>query len=315
VTPGQALQALASFRTAVTARTCQVGIAFYTSTGTYISQSLGVGVADSTTGWVHATATATAPALAAFASAVVNIASTATSEIHYVDCVGIFPATESTWSTGGFVGLTTATILRSDGVYVRGASPANPLAIPAAGQAVTVEDFEVAPGVTYTYQAQAFSGAGSSMLASALSAATGNVSVTSDDWWILDPTATSTALLTHVLSLTTTQMRQAAAHFTLGQEFTTVISDVTNGRDGAIQFECFSATEAAALLALINEGTVLLLTNPFGESYYAQFGPAPGGMSSGMGLKLHDTALLTSTPAMPHRTITTTWNEQARPAV
>lgn len=58
------------------------------------------------------------------------------------------------WTRGGLAGITTATVTRSDGIYLRGASQANPATIPTPSQQVTINDYEVTPTVAYTYTAQ-----------------------------------------------------------------------------------------------------------------------------------------------------------------
>jgi hypothetical protein len=86
---GQQYTALASFRTAVTARSCSVGIGWYDRIGTPISNAYGTAVTDATTGYVQANYTAAAPAGAVFGNVWLKVAGAAVSEIHYADKVHV----------------------------------------------------------------------------------------------------------------------------------------------------------------------------------------------------------------------------------
>jgi hypothetical protein len=87
VKTGQSYTALASFRTAATARSCNVGIGWYDRTGAPLSNNYGTAVTDSTSAWIQANYTTTAPVGAVFGAAWVKVQSAAASEIHYVDKV------------------------------------------------------------------------------------------------------------------------------------------------------------------------------------------------------------------------------------
>lgn len=87
VRTGQSYTALASFRTAATARSCNVGIGWYDRTGAPLSNNYGTAVTDSTTGWIQANYTVTAPAGAVFGAAWVKVQAAVAAEIHYVDKV------------------------------------------------------------------------------------------------------------------------------------------------------------------------------------------------------------------------------------
>ena len=99
---GQQYTAMAYFRSAVSARSVLVAIAWYNAAGTFLSESAGTSVGDTTSGFTQATVTATAPANAAFAAVRVRVLATgAASEVHYVDKIGLFPAPSITvWSAG-----------------------------------------------------------------------------------------------------------------------------------------------------------------------------------------------------------------------
>ncbi len=101
VAPGNMVNVQAWVRSAVSARTCSVGLDYYTSGGSHVSTVYGTGVADTTSGWTLITATLVVPATSAWAAVNVKVASTgAGSEVHYVDDVEYF-LLPSSFDTGG----------------------------------------------------------------------------------------------------------------------------------------------------------------------------------------------------------------------
>lgn len=85
VTAGTTYGFMASFKTAVTSRSCTVGVTWYTAAGASISTTTGTAVADLTTGYTKATLTATAPGTAAFAAIVATVTTPVVlNEVHYI---------------------------------------------------------------------------------------------------------------------------------------------------------------------------------------------------------------------------------------
>lgn len=103
VTPGDVITALASFRSAVSARSVKVGIGWYDVSNVIIGTTVfGSTVADTTTGWVQASVTATAPPLATKARiTVVVLATGGASEVHYVDKLSLRRGSTTDWVAGG----------------------------------------------------------------------------------------------------------------------------------------------------------------------------------------------------------------------
>lgn len=88
VVPGSQVSVQAWVRSTVSARTCSVGVDWYTSGGAFVSTSYGTGAADSTSAWTLISGTVTAPATAAFGRVNVKVAATGgAAEVHYVDDV------------------------------------------------------------------------------------------------------------------------------------------------------------------------------------------------------------------------------------
>lgn len=91
VVEGQAYSVLAQVRAGASARTCRVGVQFYTSAGATIGGVVyGTGVADATGSWTALTLLTTAPATSAFAAVFLEVASTGgAAELHYADSIGL----------------------------------------------------------------------------------------------------------------------------------------------------------------------------------------------------------------------------------
>lgn len=309
--------AMAYLRAGASGRSIAVFITWFDASHIVISTSTGTAAADVTTGWTQALVTATAPVNAAFAYIGVLVSATGgAAELHYIDEVGLFYGTVTTWTAGGFMATAGIVILRSDGVYVRGASPTNPLQFIAGLTPDTFQgyDYEVTPLTAYTYQALVQATGSQGQVQSGYSAAAG-ASVTSSGWWELDPTNPGSAVDAQVTQFNPSITEQSAAHQVLGQKTMNIIASAMMATDMTAIFEIFDAPTYTALMALATSQKTIFISDPFGHSYYFRIAPGPGGMSGGVGNRAHDTQLLPSTAAAPHRTVNITGVAQPRPAV
>ena len=311
--PAQEYTAMASFMTAATAESCTVSMEFFNSSGTLLQTNTSSAVVDSTSGWTQALVTATSPANTASVQLFVYVLSTAAvGELHYVDGVGIFPQSTSAWSLGGWVGTTGVTLLRSDGVYVRYASPANPAPVPSISQLVTIYDYEGTPGTDYTYTATVVTGA----IYSSPSGTSGSISVPlSLGFWEMDPTDYTTAINAQPTAWNPQSYEQSAVHPVLSQNTVNVVAAAMQIPDINATFETFYASIYQKIYNLTISQKTIFVSDPFGYSYYFRFAPAPGGLSMGVGNKAHDASLVASAASGPHRNITVTGVGQPRPAV
>lgn len=306
----------AYFRAGSTGRSAFVTINWYDSTHTIISSSVGSTVSDTNSGWTQATVTATSPVNAAYATLQVQVNSIVNTEIHYIDQVGFFPGSSAAWTAGGFSATAGIVILRSDGLYVRLASTANPAPLantPSVDTAV-VNDYEVVPLTAYTYQAL-LQATGSQGLVQSASSAPAGASVSTTKWWQLDPTNPSTAVAAQPIQFNPSNTEQSTAHHVLGQATMQVIASAMMGTDMTATIELFDAATYTKFFALLTSQKTVFFSDPFGFGYYFRIAPGPGGMSSGIGNKAHDTQLLASTAAGPHRTLVITGIAQPRPQV
>lgn len=324
--PGEAFKAFAAFRAAATARTCTVGLQWQGASGNPVS----TGTADSTSAWTQATpgsappaglvVSGTAPAGTTGVYVILTVAAAALSEVHYADCVFVGPSAATVWGLGGFVGLTSVVITRSDNVYVRWASPTNPLPVPSAGQLAEVYDYEAVPGVQYTYTA--YVQQASVPLQSAPVTSSAVTQVATAGWWELNPlagTATTnpSAVNAQMVTWTPVQTEQATANQVIGQPHMNIVANAMMNQDFAGEVETFSDAVYSAFNALLTGQATVFISSPWGaiDSGYFRIGPESGGMSSGMGTKTKNTQLMPSVLGSGHRTTQITAVSQARPSV
>jgi hypothetical protein len=322
VTPAT-LSSLGSFHAGATPRSCTVTLYWWKDTlGTVAStvraSDTSAAITDSTSVWLATGKTVTAPSDAVTVSIGVSIAGCAAGEVHYLDMAGIFPGIVTQWAAGGYVGATTATITYSDdgGVTWATVRGANGVVIPSTTQQVTVNDYEEIPGTLREYQATVQTGT-----PALISVASGVVTatVTTKDWWLVEPTTPSSATHVTVTAIQVTQMELSAVHVPIGDgsdvNYVSVVSSGFTGLDGTATIQAFSAATYAKLVALATSGKTLFFSSPFGDHNYIRLGPMPGGMTSGAGNKALDATMQASTPANPKRTMNLSWVAQPRPAV
>lgn len=326
VQPSTEYTATASLQAGSTGRTCTVGIAWYGSTGTLLSTSTGTGFSDSTASMTEGSVTATSPSNAAFAAVVVTVESAGASEVHWYREAGIFLGSDTTWGAGGFYGLQELILLRNDGLYVRGASIANPATVPAASQQLEVKDPEVYQQQAYTYTAQVLVtyGPNQSVL-SALgtsSAVTLNASTTAGSGagpaWIFNPLDPfNTACNAQFTGWNPLQVSQSAAHMVTGMATMNLVSDVTLNKDVNFTATTFDEADYEDLIALTVSNQTVFITTLWGanESGYFVVGPQSGGLSMGTGNRTKDTTLHPSVYGAGWRDTNITAVAQARPAV
>ncbi len=212
--------------------------------------------------------------------------------------------------TGGFVGTTSAVVLRSDGLYVRGASYTNQTPVPAVGQTVVIYDYEATPGTAYTYTAWITSGVFESPASDASSSATVPEGL---GFWELDPLNPASAVNAQPIMWNLQSYEQSSAHQVLQQTTVNVVASAMQIPDMMSTFKTFSAAIYAKLYTLVRAQKTAFISDPFGFGYYFRLAPAPGGMSAGTGNKAHDTQLQPSTGSGPYRIVGVTGVGQPRP--
>lgn len=317
VVGGAFYSALASALAGVTAADFTIGIKWYDGT-TLLSTSTSASILDAVGTWTQNTLYAQAPSSANQAAVEFTTSAAAAGDRQYLDCVGLFPGQVTTWSRGGLNGLGSVVITRSDGLYVRNASPANPLPLPATTQQVTLNDYEVVPGTSYTYTGVVVVVLGpNATITSAPSAATAPVSLTTTQWWEIDPTNPSSAINANPTDWSPVNTEQSTAHMVTGTQVLLMVADTMLHQDFSGTFEIFANSVYAQFQALLKSQKTVFIQSPWGDtdSGYFRVGPQSGGLSTGMGNKAKDTKLLASTTTANHRTVAITAIAQMRPNV
>lgn len=152
-TVGRTYQARAKFRAAVTPRTVQVRINWYTATGAANGNTTFGSATNTTAGWTEVTSSGVAPAGTAWAKVRIEVLAVVVGEVQYVDTVGLFPSTVGAWSRGGFAGAQEYQLQRSLDAGVTWADvPKSKYTVNLYDQTITYYDHEVPSAATGTYR-------------------------------------------------------------------------------------------------------------------------------------------------------------------
>jgi len=101
VTPGVVYGGTLATKAATTGRICAVSISWYTAGGAFISATSSPSTLSNTSTWTTIHTAGVAPATAAGARLVLDIAGPSASEVHYVDCAGVWVGAGGQWALPG----------------------------------------------------------------------------------------------------------------------------------------------------------------------------------------------------------------------
>lgn len=151
-------------------------------------------------------------------------------------------------------------------VDVRGASAL----APSSSDTATVSDYEAPLGQPTSYRARTIGTTGGNTIASNWSV-TQTATPTAIDWWLTDPAAPSFAVPARIdpAQLQAKHGRRTGVFAALGRKYLVVVSDSTIGaRAGTLNVSTFGAANWAALNAILDQITTLLLRSPWGDVMY-----------------------------------------------
>jgi hypothetical protein len=210
--------------------------------------------------------------------------------------------------TGSSAG--TAVVTRSDGLYVRGASPTNPATY--GGSSLVVNDYEAVPTVAYTYSVQITASTKTSNAGTS-----GSVTLTTTNWWEFNPVAVATAINAQFIDWSPTQVEQSTGHPVMGQNVMNVVASTVLNQDFTGTAELFTAAVYTGFQALLSSGAIVFISSPWGptDTGYFRIGIPSGGLSTGTGSTVKTTKLMPSTAAGPHRTVDVLAVAAPRPTV
>ena len=270
VAPSQTVTAVASLYAPSTARPAYLTLTWYDAFGDLLSTVSSTPTDDAVSSWTEFSLTAESPPTAAFVTLGLVIESLAESEVHYADCLGIFPGTGPTWALGGYVGNQQITISRSDGQLVRGAGwdgTASPI-VPS--QNLQILDAEIVPGDTYCYVATVTANptgvAGESVTSPASSPSASVIVPTQQLMWLFDPTNLSSAVGFAVNGNWSPIVHEVGAlYYPLGNPTAVKSSDGSKGYGGILPAVAWSVEQDAAVAALMQASQPLYLMAPGGQ--------------------------------------------------
>jgi hypothetical protein len=208
-------------------------------------------------------------------------------------------------------------IQRSDGLYVRGASLANPGQLNGSYE-FTLNDYEVVPTVSYIYTATLVVVVSSSSTVVSPPTTSSAAAVPAQGWWEVNPLNPSMAAHAQLITYTPIVNEQSTGHLVMGQAQPNVIANAMGLVDGTGSFQTFTIADYENLQALLQSQQTIFLQCPFGPVTginYCRFGPQSGAMSTGTGNQVKSSSLLASTAAQPVLTTDITWVAQLRPTV
>ena len=101
VTPGRTYTGVVSLKAATTGRISSLMISWYTSGSAHISSTTPGTATTSTSAWATIYTTGVAPATAAYARLVATVGAPGASEVHYLDCAGVWQGAGGLWALPG----------------------------------------------------------------------------------------------------------------------------------------------------------------------------------------------------------------------
>jgi hypothetical protein len=266
VVVGQAYKGMASFRTAVTARSCNVKIVWLDLNGTILSTSSGSNVTDSAAAWTAATVSATAPASAIYAYLVFEVVSPANAEIHYVDEIGLFPGSPTNWNRGGFVGVASFLVEASDDGGTTWKTVARNLTPNTGDEKITFYDHSFVSATARTYRARiAYIAQGAASAYSSTSVATATLTTWTLSYKDTDGVIKVLALKPLGQTLVFTAPETAAFFEPLGRSTKVRISDSPKGDEFTLSVVTESLAEYNALENVRKQMKKCMIITDYGE--------------------------------------------------
>jgi hypothetical protein len=154
VDANQKFSAIADFRAGSTTRSCAVGIRYLTSAGATISTTFGTAVSATSSAFVTANVTVTAPPTATHAQVFVKIVSASTGGVHYVDKIAFHAGDSPVFARGGFANFMFDVERSDDGGATFTAVRNSPVTADSS-QIAQLDDYEVPLDKSIQYRAKA----------------------------------------------------------------------------------------------------------------------------------------------------------------
>lgn len=259
----------AELRAAVSARTCRVGIEWYDSGGSAISQTYSGTAVDSTSAWTIYRPTGTSPSNAVTADIIKEIQSTgAANETHYADKIGLWAGTGTTWTRGGLSASMVMVVEFSDDSGTTWAPIRYSPFTPSSYEALSANDYELPAGVARIYRARVTStDAVGNILTSDNSASTSPLTFTIPRplWRLVDPFLPLNSVFIRPKLPDEEAIENMGVFHPLGRTYPVVVSSDIEQWGGT--FTCVTVTEAeaVALELVFRTRNPLWLVSPSGS--------------------------------------------------
>lgn len=278
---------MATVRAATIARSCTLQVRWYTTANTLISTTTVATATNTTTGWTTLRATVAKPATAVYAVIVVQVAAAAAAEVHYVDTIGAFPGTVTTWSRGGLTGEQYALIERTTNggatwkrIFLPGLGDVpgdgrNALLLDPTTQQASTYDPTLPPGATVQYRFRTMSQDLGYLVTSPASTATTALATVSNRFLLRDPDASDgrSFVVSIAGDLTSTSTERQGSFQALGREFPLILSDAISGETWQATYNAKSPAQYTDFEALRALRKTLLFQDDMGGQYWVRLGP------------------------------------------
>lgn len=279
VAVGQAYTGRASFRPAVTTRSCVVSLRWFNSGGGLLSQTDSAPVSCAAAAWTGVSVNGTAPAGAAYAGLLVQVNGTAAAgEAVNADQFGIMPGTGAPWTRGGLSGTQSVEVQRTydDGATWEPVPTMSALSLSglAATQQLAPSDYSARPNTPVRYRARSSATDGALSLTSAWSATTAAVTVAVTAFWLKNPANPAmNARLTVAGDLASNRPAAQGNFRPVGRNRAVVVHGDVYGEEFQLPLTFRTEADYDAFQALRDARTTLLLQSDMTRQWWVVVGP------------------------------------------
>jgi hypothetical protein len=263
--------AVASFKTSVI-RACRISIRWYDNddgTGSLISTSVGSQITSSTSAYVDAFVTATAPSGAVLGRMVVEVLATAgAGEIAYVAKMSLHPGRDTAYQAGGYATTQTLRVERSDD----GGSTWNTIidrVKPELYQRVITSDRLMPFETLVQYRAYTDVDPGTGAVLSSAVSPTSVTEVHSDLWAIRDPTDDVGEMNAYVIGFDRSDEESTSVQRPIGRFYPVIDTEGSQAGTGTITLYV-TPEQVDTALSVLPRTTTMVIQAPTGKIYYVR---------------------------------------------
>lgn len=278
----------AAVRSAAVSRTISLIVRWWDAANARVGADVTVAsAASTTTGWTTVQGTVAKPAGAVTMAIVMSVANPAAGEVHYVDMIGAFPGTVTTWSRGGLTAEQYALIERSvDGgttwsrflIPGQGDAPdyaQNALRLAADTQTATTYDTTLPPNASARYRFSVMAQDLGYLVTSVKSTATTALSSPITKFLLRDPDdpVGDSFVLPISGDLASSSTERQGSFSPLGRKYPVVLSDAISGEVWQVTIQIKSPADWTEIEYLRGLQKTLLFQDDMGGQKWVRVGP------------------------------------------